>query len=142
MTFTDSQLIQMFSFYFQFWMSLLYLLLMTIIIVCFFCPMLFYKNLSKWFCSVEIFEYQPGICCICFTIDSCTAFVSVLIIIGVLRFVVLYSLNIENCSITSRTIQKVADALGAESTLAQLCIGTFNKLVNYNLPNIYLLLRK
>lgn len=40
------------------------------------------------------------------------------------RVVALYSLNIENCSITSRTIQKVADALGAESIVAQLCIGT------------------
>jgi hypothetical protein len=32
-------------------------------------------------------------------------------------------LNIERCSITSRTIQKVADALNAGSVLEQLCIG-------------------
>lgn len=38
----------------------------------------------------------------------------------------LCSLSIERCSITSRTIQKVADALGAESVLEQLCIGTFD----------------
>lgn len=35
----------------------------------------------------------------------------------------LYSLNIEGCSITSRTIQKVADVLNAGSSLSQLFIG-------------------
>lgn len=35
----------------------------------------------------------------------------------------LCSLNIERCAITSRTIQKVADALYAGSGLEQLCIG-------------------
>ncbi|KAK7822727.1 protein tonsoku [Quercus suber] len=35
----------------------------------------------------------------------------------------LCSLNIEHCSITSRTIQKVADGLSAGSMLEQLCIG-------------------
>ncbi|KAL4644059.1 hypothetical protein ACB092_02G135700 [Castanea dentata] len=35
----------------------------------------------------------------------------------------LCSLNIEHCSITSRTIQKVADGLSAGSVLEQLCIG-------------------
>jgi len=38
-------------------------------------------------------------------------------------FVALYSLNIERCSITTRTIQKVADALNASLVLAQLSIG-------------------
>ncbi|KAK9134545.1 hypothetical protein Syun_013875 [Stephania yunnanensis] len=46
----------------------------------------------------------------------------------------LYCLNIEQCSITSRTIQKVADAIGSESVLAQLHLGhnpiTGNALVN------------
>ena len=41
----------------------------------------------------------------------------------VLCFVGLCSLNIEHCSITSRTIQKVADGLSAGSVLEQLCIG-------------------
>ncbi|MED6180732.1 hypothetical protein PIB30_012881 [Stylosanthes scabra] len=35
----------------------------------------------------------------------------------------LYSLNLENCCITSRTIQKIADALDSTSVLAHLCIG-------------------
>ncbi|KAK8271273.1 hypothetical protein V6Z12_D11G252100 [Gossypium hirsutum] len=40
----------------------------------------------------------------------------------------LYSLNIERCSITSRTIQKVADALDTESVLSQLFIGHNNPI--------------
>jgi hypothetical protein len=36
----------------------------------------------------------------------------------------LYSLNIEQCHITSRTIQKVSDALHDESVLSHLSIGT------------------
>ncbi|XP_062147613.1 protein TONSOKU [Alnus glutinosa] len=43
----------------------------------------------------------------------------------------LCSLNIERCSITSRTIQKVADALNAGSVLEQLCIG-YNDPVSGN----------
>ncbi|XP_059644880.1 protein TONSOKU [Cornus florida] len=35
----------------------------------------------------------------------------------------LYSLNIERCSVTSRTIHKIADALNSESVLAQICLG-------------------
>ncbi|KAK4393815.1 protein TONSOKU [Sesamum angolense] len=35
----------------------------------------------------------------------------------------LYSLDITNCSITSRTVQKVADSLDSESVLTHLCIG-------------------
>lgn len=42
----------------------------------------------------------------------------------------LYSLNIERCSITSRTIQKVADAVDTESVLSQLFIGMLIKSVN------------
>ncbi|KAK7358853.1 hypothetical protein VNO77_00793 [Canavalia gladiata] len=37
--------------------------------------------------------------------------------------VALCSLNVENCCITSRTIQKIADALDSKSVLAHLCIG-------------------
>lgn len=43
---------------------------------------------------------------------------------GALRFVALYSLNIEQCSITSRTIQKISDSLDAESVLEHLSLGT------------------
>ncbi|KAE8674121.1 Tetratricopeptide repeat-containing protein, putative isoform 3 [Hibiscus syriacus] len=38
----------------------------------------------------------------------------------------LYSLNVERCSITSRTVQKVADALDTDSVLSQLFIGHNN----------------
>ncbi|KAJ0098287.1 hypothetical protein Patl1_27847 [Pistacia atlantica] len=48
----------------------------------------------------------------------------------------LYSLNIEHCSITSRTIQKVADALSAESILAQLCIGNNNPVTGNAIINL------
>ncbi|XP_065875046.1 protein TONSOKU [Euphorbia lathyris] len=40
----------------------------------------------------------------------------------------LYSLNIEQCSITSRTIQKIADAVTSGSVLAQLSIGYNNPI--------------
>ncbi|KAL9462342.1 hypothetical protein AB3S75_000365 [Citrus x aurantiifolia] len=59
--------------------------------------------------------------------DACGSYLSTIL----KNCKVLYSLNIENCSITSRTIQKVADALGAESTLAQLCMG-YNSPVTGN----------
>lgn len=37
----------------------------------------------------------------------------------------LYSLNIENCSVTSRTILKVAESLDSGSVLTHLSIGSF-----------------
>ncbi|KAL4291288.1 hypothetical protein GQ457_14G006280 [Hibiscus cannabinus] len=40
----------------------------------------------------------------------------------------LYSLSVERCSITSRTVQKVADALDTESILSQLFIGHNNPI--------------
>ncbi|KAK3211640.1 hypothetical protein Dsin_016346 [Dipteronia sinensis] len=48
----------------------------------------------------------------------------------------LYNLNIERCSITSRTIQKVSDALGAESALAQLSIGYNNPITGNAIMNL------
>ncbi|TXG57458.1 hypothetical protein EZV62_015287 [Acer yangbiense] len=48
----------------------------------------------------------------------------------------LYNLNIERCSITSRTIQKVSDALGAESALAQLSIGYNNPITGNAVMNL------
>jgi hypothetical protein len=43
--------------------------------------------------------------------------------------VALCSLNVENCSITSKTIQKIADALDSGSVLSHLCIGTINLVI-------------
>ncbi|KAB5556381.1 hypothetical protein DKX38_007290 [Salix brachista] len=37
-------------------------------------------------------------------------------------FTALYSLNIEHCPVTTRTVQKISDALKAGSVLAQLSI--------------------
>ncbi|KAK2656121.1 hypothetical protein Ddye_009173 [Dipteronia dyeriana] len=48
----------------------------------------------------------------------------------------LYNLNIERCSITSRTIQKVSDALGGESALAQLSIGYNNPITGNATMNL------
>ncbi|KAK4416756.1 protein TONSOKU [Sesamum alatum] len=51
--------------------------------------------------------------------DACASYLSTI----VRTCKALYSLDIENCSITSRTIQKVADSLDSESVLTHLCIG-------------------
>ncbi|XP_028110671.1 protein TONSOKU [Camellia sinensis] len=48
----------------------------------------------------------------------------------------LYSLNIERCSITSRTIQKVADSLGSESVLSQICLGYNNPISSNAIVNL------
>ncbi|XP_023641171.1 protein TONSOKU isoform X2 [Capsella rubella] len=48
----------------------------------------------------------------------------------------LYSLNVEHCSLTSRTIQKVADALDTESGLSQLCIGYNNPVSGSAIQNL------
>ncbi|KAG8642972.1 hypothetical protein MANES_12G152000v8 [Manihot esculenta] len=48
----------------------------------------------------------------------------------------LYSLNIERCSITSRTIQKVTDALNSGSILSQLSIGYNNPLSGNAIVNL------
>ncbi|KAK9110442.1 hypothetical protein Sjap_018502 [Stephania japonica] len=48
----------------------------------------------------------------------------------------LYCLNIEQCSITSRTIQKVADAIGSESVLAQLYLGTLSSVIGAVTQNL------
>ncbi|KAL8477291.1 hypothetical protein ACS0TY_029543 [Phlomoides rotata] len=51
--------------------------------------------------------------------DACASYLST-----ILRTCkALYSLNIENCSLTSRTILKVADSLDSGSVLTHLCIG-------------------
>nr|WPC94901.1 TSK [Cyathula capitata] len=48
----------------------------------------------------------------------------------------LYSLNIERCSITSRTIQKIANALESDSVLSQLCVGYNNPITVSSLANL------
>ncbi|XXG69690.1 hypothetical protein AAC387_Pa06g2492 [Persea americana] len=48
----------------------------------------------------------------------------------------LYSLNIEQCSLTSRTIQKIADALDAESVLSELCLGRNNPISGNAMGNL------
>uniref|UniRef100_A0A2N9GR45 Uncharacterized protein n=2 Tax=Fagus sylvatica TaxID=28930 RepID=A0A2N9GR45_FAGSY len=48
----------------------------------------------------------------------------------------LCSLNIEHCSITSRTIQKVADSLSAGSVLEQLCIGYNDPISGNSIINL------
>ncbi|CAH2053367.1 unnamed protein product [Thlaspi arvense] len=48
----------------------------------------------------------------------------------------LYSLNVEHCSLTSRTILKVADALDSESGLSQLYIGHNNPVSGSAIQNL------
>ncbi|ESQ48026.1 hypothetical protein EUTSA_v10019906mg [Eutrema salsugineum] len=48
----------------------------------------------------------------------------------------LYSLNVEHCSLTSRTIQKIADALYPESGLSQLYIGYNNPVSGSAIQNL------
>ncbi|GKU95150.1 hypothetical protein SLEP1_g8546 [Rubroshorea leprosula] len=48
----------------------------------------------------------------------------------------LYSLNVEHCSITSRTIQKVADTLDTGSVLSQLFIGYNNPISGKVIGNL------
>ncbi|XVE86577.1 hypothetical protein DITRI_Ditri18aG0044600 [Diplodiscus trichospermus] len=48
----------------------------------------------------------------------------------------LYSLNVEWCSITSRTIQKIADALDTGSVLSQLLIGHNNPISGNAISNL------
>ncbi|XP_057544587.1 protein TONSOKU isoform X1 [Amaranthus tricolor] len=48
----------------------------------------------------------------------------------------LYNLNIERCSITSRTIQTVADALDSDSVLSHLSVGHNNPISGASLANL------
>ncbi|KAK4256777.1 hypothetical protein QN277_006458 [Acacia crassicarpa] len=51
--------------------------------------------------------------------DACGSYLSTVLA----KCTALCSLNVENCHITTRTIQKIADALDSDTVLAQLCIG-------------------
>ncbi|CAL1373979.1 unnamed protein product [Linum trigynum] len=63
--------------------------------------------------------------------DACGSYLST--ILGKCK--ALYSLNIERCSITSRTIQKLVDAIHCDSVLAQLSIG-HNPLSGASITNL------
>ncbi|KAL7102120.1 hypothetical protein ACP275_08G099500 [Erythranthe tilingii] len=66
--------------------------------------------------------------------DACASYLST-----ILRTCkALYSLDIENCSITSRTIQKVADSLDSDSVLTHLCIGRNHPVSGNALINLFL----
>ncbi|KAI3735773.1 hypothetical protein L6452_15286 [Arctium lappa] len=59
--------------------------------------------------------------------DGCASYLSTIL----QNCKALYSLNIERCSITSRTIQKVTDSLDSESLLSELFIG-YNSSISGN----------
>ncbi|XP_051140221.1 protein TONSOKU isoform X2 [Andrographis paniculata] len=66
--------------------------------------------------------------------DACASYISTII----RRCRDLYSLDIENCSITSRTIQKVADSLDSLSVLTHLSIGHNHPVSGNALINLLL----
>jgi Ran GTPase-activating protein (RanGAP) involved in mRNA processing and transport len=64
--------------------------------------------------------------------DACGSYLSTI----VKNCRALYSLNVEHCSLTSRTIQKVANALDSKSGLSQLCIGYNNPVSGSSIQNL------
>ncbi|XP_075510488.1 protein TONSOKU [Primulina tabacum] len=66
--------------------------------------------------------------------DSCASYLSTIL----KNCKALYSLDIENCFITSLTIQRLADSLDTGSMLAQLCLG-YNRPVSRNAISCLLL---
>ncbi|XP_034683390.1 protein TONSOKU [Vitis riparia] len=64
--------------------------------------------------------------------DACGSYLSTILE----KCKALYYLNIERCSITSRTVQKVADALDSQSVLAQLCLGHNNPISGNSIMNL------
>ncbi|XP_050205266.1 protein TONSOKU isoform X2 [Mercurialis annua] len=64
--------------------------------------------------------------------DACGSYLSTILE----KCKALYSLNIERCSITSRTIQKVANSLNSGSVLAQLSIGHNNQISGNAIVNL------
>ncbi|KAK7399404.1 hypothetical protein VNO78_10586 [Psophocarpus tetragonolobus] len=64
--------------------------------------------------------------------DACGSYLSTIL----KNCTALCSLNIENCSVTSRTIQKVTDALDSTSVLAHLCIGYNNPVSGNSIVNL------
>ncbi|XP_054804737.1 protein TONSOKU [Prosopis cineraria] len=64
--------------------------------------------------------------------DACGSYLSTILE----KCTALCSLNVERCHITSRTIQKMADALDSKSVLAQLCIGYNNPISGNAIVNL------
>ncbi|KAK1276452.1 Protein TONSOKU [Acorus gramineus] len=64
--------------------------------------------------------------------DACASYLSTIL----QNCKALYSLNIQECSITSRTIQKIADALPSDSVLAQLSLGKNNPISGNAMVNL------
>ncbi|XP_058073084.1 protein TONSOKU isoform X2 [Magnolia sinica] len=64
--------------------------------------------------------------------DSCGSYLSTILE----NCKALYSLNIEECSITSRTVQKIADALDVCSVLTELCLGKNNPITGNAICNL------
>ncbi|WOK94400.1 protein TONSOKU isoform X1 [Canna indica] len=64
--------------------------------------------------------------------DACSSYLSTILE----NCKALYSLNIEQCSITSRTIERVADALSAGSVLSHLSIGNNNPISGNAIINL------
>ncbi|OMO57086.1 Leucine-rich repeat, ribonuclease inhibitor subtype [Corchorus capsularis] len=64
--------------------------------------------------------------------DACGSYLSTILE----KCKALYSLNVERCSITSRTIQKVADSLDSGSVLSQLLIGYNNPISGNAISNL------
>ncbi|PKA49560.1 Protein TONSOKU [Apostasia shenzhenica] len=64
--------------------------------------------------------------------DACSLYLSTIL----KNCKALYSLNIEKCSITSRTIQKVTDSLHGESILSHLSIGKNNPVSGNVMVNL------
>ncbi|KAF7840080.1 Protein TONSOKU [Senna tora] len=64
--------------------------------------------------------------------DACGSYLSTIL----KNCTALCSLNVERCHITSRTIQKIADALDTNSVLAQLCIGYNNPVSGNSVVNL------
>ncbi|OMO98309.1 Leucine-rich repeat, ribonuclease inhibitor subtype [Corchorus olitorius] len=64
--------------------------------------------------------------------DACGSYLSTILE----KCKALYSLSVERCSITSRTIQKVADSLDSGSVLSQLLIGYNNPISGNAISNL------
>ncbi|XP_027181634.1 protein TONSOKU-like [Coffea eugenioides] len=65
--------------------------------------------------------------------DACASYLSTIL----KKCKALYTLNIEKCSITSRTIQKIADSLDSGSVLAHLSLGHNNPISGNVIINLF-----
>ncbi|XP_071916680.1 protein TONSOKU-like [Coffea arabica] len=65
--------------------------------------------------------------------DACASYLSTIL----KKCKALYTLNVEKCSITSRTIQKIADSLDSGSVLAHLSLGHNNPISGNVIINLF-----